>query len=508
MKKQDTNNPSSDFALSRSFSRRQMTMMNSYLDSSVSAEVPQSPSTIINPARCLHCGKYYCQIDFIFSWLSRYGNSNDQQCVVHQRIQEIISKRLPSSDPQNVCEQRLLDWYNSMKINLQNESIRFSTPNVTSSSISGSFLSNSLIISHQDNNSDNSIDYNQYLSSQSHAFPPDEPLLSSNVCNRLSSSTPSQTFQTQNRAGLYQLCSNGRYIIADDWCQTYKGHRLAQFMRCLTIYNQYEEQCVLMLPEFNTMTQMDSVQSMTWHEQLQVFLFITFHRIYQCEPESGTINQINEYEVPSSRHSLAHIACDQQSYVFLAYEYPAASLDLWYISTMATWSLLKRWAPRELFPPVQYDDEDEEDHREHYDQESGVCGIASMRYTNGTLHFLARHERHWCLHLFTLNINEKYQKLIPQRRIDIDLAHLRFAGENFQMEVLPGEQGWLFAIRRSYLVHLSYNGKDAQKLLLPTSKRGADSIYNVCIMDERGKRRENGKHLVVRDANSIRFYKL
>jgi len=48
----------------------------------------------------------------------------------------------------------------------------------------------------------------------------------------------------------------------------------------------------------------------------------------------------------------------------------------------------------------------------------------------------------------------------------------------------------------------------AQKLFLPTLKRCADSIYNVCIMDERGKRRENGKHLVVRDVNSIRFYKL
>lgn len=47
-----------------------------------------------------------------------------------------------------------------------------------------------------------------------------------------------------------------------------------------------------------------------------------------------------------------------------------------------------------------------------------------------------------------------------------------------------------------------------QKLFLPTSKRCADSIYNVCIMDERGKRRENGKHLVVRDVNTIRFYKL
>lgn len=120
-------------------------------------------------------------------------------------------------------------------------------------------------------NLSNSSDYNKYFLSQAGAFPPDEPF----VLNRLSSILPAQTFQTQNRAGLYQLCSNGRYIIADDWCQTYKGHRLPQFMRCLTIYNQYEEQCVLMLPEFNTMTQMDSVQSMTWHERLQVFLFIT-----------------------------------------------------------------------------------------------------------------------------------------------------------------------------------------------------------------------------------------
>jgi hypothetical protein len=131
------------------------------------------------------------------------------------------------------------------------------------------------LTSHQDINANNSTDYNKYLLSQAGAFLPDEPLLSSTVCDRLSSSTPTQTFQTQNRAGFYQLCSNGRYIIADDWCQTYKGHRLSQFMRCLTIYNQYEEQCVLMLPEFNTITQMDAVQSMTWHEQLQVFLFIT-----------------------------------------------------------------------------------------------------------------------------------------------------------------------------------------------------------------------------------------
>ncbi len=53
-------------------------MMNSYVDS------PER--TNLSNSRCIHCGKYYCQIDFIFSWVSRYGNSNDQ------RIQEIISK--------------------------------------------------------------------------------------------------------------------------------------------------------------------------------------------------------------------------------------------------------------------------------------------------------------------------------------------------------------------------------------------------------------------------------
>ena len=116
---------------------------------------------------------------------------------------------------------------------------------------------------------------NSSLLFQSTTFLVDEPLLSSTVCSRLSTSTPIRTFTTQNRAGLYQLCSTGRYIIADDWCHTYKGHRLSQFMHCLTIYNQYEEQCVLMLPELSTTTQMDSIQSMTWHEQLQVFLFIT-----------------------------------------------------------------------------------------------------------------------------------------------------------------------------------------------------------------------------------------
>jgi hypothetical protein len=56
-------------------------MMNSYHDTSLSPET----TNLTNP-RCIHCGKYYCQIDFIFSWLSRYGNSNDQ------RIQEMISK--------------------------------------------------------------------------------------------------------------------------------------------------------------------------------------------------------------------------------------------------------------------------------------------------------------------------------------------------------------------------------------------------------------------------------
>lgn len=48
----------------------------------------------------------------------------------------------------------------------------------------------------------------------------------------------------------------------------------------------------------------------------------------------------------------------------------------------------------------------------------------------------------------------------------------------------------------------------ARQISLSTTKRCADSISNVCIMDERGKRRENSKYLVVRDMNSIRFYKL
>jgi hypothetical protein len=28
---------------------------------------------------------------------------------------------------------------------------------------------------------------------------------------------------------------------------------------------------------------------------------------------------------------------------------------------MATWSILKRWTPRELFPPPKYNDEDEDE---------------------------------------------------------------------------------------------------------------------------------------------------
>ena len=223
--------------------------------------------------RCSHCGKLYCQIDFIFSWISRHDDhSTDQQNILDQRIQEIISKflflslfsfdrttkatrlfrRCPSTDPQNVCEQRLLHWYNSMK--------NREKPHPSSvDSISQL----------------NSSDYHQYLLSQSVGYSPEEPLFSPSVYERLATCPPIQSFATQNRAGFYQLCSNGCYILADDSCQTYQGHRLSQSMRCLTIYNQYEEQCVLMLPEFNPMSQMDSIQSLTWHEQFQIFLFIT-----------------------------------------------------------------------------------------------------------------------------------------------------------------------------------------------------------------------------------------
>lgn len=110
-----------DLALAHSFSRRQVvtfredyhelrphapsfslkTMMHSYRDD----------ETLANP-RCAHCDRYYCQIEFIFSWISRYGNSKDQQAVVEQRVQEILSK---STDGHNLCEQRLLHWYNARR---------------------------------------------------------------------------------------------------------------------------------------------------------------------------------------------------------------------------------------------------------------------------------------------------------------------------------------------------------------------------------------------------------
>ena len=66
-------------------------MMNSYHDSSTSLD--RSKETLISPnLRCIHCGKYYCQIDFIFSSLSTQGNFPDQQYILDQRIQEILSK--------------------------------------------------------------------------------------------------------------------------------------------------------------------------------------------------------------------------------------------------------------------------------------------------------------------------------------------------------------------------------------------------------------------------------
>lgn len=50
------------------------------------------------------------------------------------------------------------------------------------------------------------------------------------------------SFPTQNRAGFYQLCSNGHQIIIDDCCQTYGSHRLSQSIRCLRLYNYDEEE--------------------------------------------------------------------------------------------------------------------------------------------------------------------------------------------------------------------------------------------------------------------------
>jgi hypothetical protein len=50
-------------------------------------------------------------------------------------INEIKSRRLPTSDPENICEQRLLDWYNSMKTKLGNDTIRFSSTPIISSNV-------------------------------------------------------------------------------------------------------------------------------------------------------------------------------------------------------------------------------------------------------------------------------------------------------------------------------------------------------------------------------------
>lgn len=77
--------------LSFLFPKKKM-MMNTYQNSSIPSELAKSSSPKPNAARCLHCGKYYCQIDFIFSWLSRYANTNNEQFIIDQRIQEIISK--------------------------------------------------------------------------------------------------------------------------------------------------------------------------------------------------------------------------------------------------------------------------------------------------------------------------------------------------------------------------------------------------------------------------------
>ena len=194
---------------------------------------------------------------------------------------------------------------------------------------------------------------------------------------------------------------------------------------------------------------------------------LRYHRLYQCEPESGTIRQLTDYEIPSSRHSLAHITSDHRSFLFLVYQYPTVCLDLWRISAnRQNCSVVKRWSSKELFPRADSHDDDDDDEDED-EETSSVCGISSMRYANGTLHFLARHERHWSLHLFAFSVNkENVPLLTPQRRIDIDSTHLRCSGENFQMEILPADQGWLFAIRRPYLIHLDSNGKTGKHLVV------------------------------------------
>jgi hypothetical protein len=41
----------------------------------------------------------------------------------------------------------------------------------------------------------------------------------------------------------------------------------------------------------------------------------------------------------------------------------------------------------------------------------------------------------------------------------------------FQMQILPGEQGWLLAIRRTYLVYLDYKGKDGTTFIFISNKQ-------------------------------------
>jgi len=40
---------------------------------------------------CRHCGTRFCQIDFIHSWLLKYSTLNNQQYIIDQRIEELIS---------------------------------------------------------------------------------------------------------------------------------------------------------------------------------------------------------------------------------------------------------------------------------------------------------------------------------------------------------------------------------------------------------------------------------
>jgi hypothetical protein len=63
--------------------------MNNYFHSSFSHQT----SPLMN-SRCSHCRKYSCQINFIVPWISSQQNSNEQQDIVDQRIQEMISKSI------------------------------------------------------------------------------------------------------------------------------------------------------------------------------------------------------------------------------------------------------------------------------------------------------------------------------------------------------------------------------------------------------------------------------